>query len=483
MKRILVAQFFHETNSFSPKKGDTTAFKKYVWHEGQEMIEKQRYVASDLGGFVDYVLTNSDAELIPTIGLEAPPSGPVTENVYNFALNNILSGIKNNLPLDGVFIHFHGAMVAENHQDAEGDIAEKVREVIGYDIPLMCSLDLHANVTKKMAKQIDVLVPYDCYPHTDVRETGALVARIMLDTLEGKIKPTMAFKKVPFLLPLFCTDEPAIKPLYDKAFEMRERSGVVSARFAHGFAPSDIEELGMSVLVITDNNKSYAEELASELEDNITARIPYLTNKYPTLDEALDRVLLDGAKPVVIADSSDNPGAGGFGDTTHILKRVLERKITGAVFATILDPQSVIKCEQAGVGNYVELDLGGKSDKEISGGPVRVNAYVKMLTDGNYTFKGRMGKGLRVTHGKAAVIEVLGNFVIVTSLPRQPYDLEVFRSHGITPEEMKLLVVKSSVHFRDDYGKIAREMHTLALKGYASPDPKNYNYKNYKGKV
>lgn len=483
MKRILVAQFFHETNSFSPKSADSSAFRKYVWHEGYEMIEKQRYVSSDLGGFVDYVLSNSDAELIPTIGLEAPPSGPVTEDVYNLFLSNILDGIKNNLPLDGVFIHFHGAMVAEKHQDAEGDIAEKVREVLGCDIPLMCSLDLHANVTEKMTKNIDVLVPYDCYPHTDIRETGALVAKIMLDTLDGKVKPTMAFKKVPFLLPLFCTDEPAIKPLYNKAFEMRERNGVLSARFAHGFAPSDIEELGMSVLVITDNNKEYASELANELASDINERLPYLKNDYPTLDAALDRVLLDGVGPVVIADSSDNPGAGGFGDTTHILKRVLERKITGAVFATILDPQSVVKCEKAGVGNYVELELGGWSDKEISGGPIPVKAYVKMLTDGNYTFKGRMGKGLNVTHGKAAVIEVEGNVVIVTSLPRQPYDLEVFRSHGITPEEKRLLVVKSSIHFRDDYGKIAREMLTLALKGYASPDPKNYKYKNYKGKV
>ena len=166
-----------------------------------------------------------------------------------------------------------------------------------------------------------------------------------------------------------------------------------------------------------------------------------------------------------------------------ILRRILERGITGAAVATILDPESVKKCEQAGVGNTVHLSLGGWSDPVLSGAPIEMDAYVRAITDGKYVFKGKMSHGLWGTHGKAAVIEVGGNVVFVTSLTRQPFDLEVFRSHGIAPEECKILVTKSSVHFRADYGKIAKAMYTLALPGVASPDPKSYQYKNWKGKV
>ena len=483
MKKILIAHFCHETNSFCSKKADFTAFKNCCFKEGQIIIDSQRGNATDLGGFIDAVLKRKDIKLIPTVSLEAPPSGPVTEDVFNFVLDSVLKAIKENSPLDGVFFNFHGAMVAENHFDAEGDISEKIREVIGENVPFMATLDLHANVTEKMAKNVDVLIPYDCYPHTDCAETGEAVARIMLDTLDGKIKPVMKFISVNHLLPLFPTEELSIKPLYEKAFKMREQKGVLSARFAHGFAPADIPEMGMSVMVVTNSDYELAKNLATELKTAILQKIPELTINYPSLDYALDRVTLKGDGPVVIADSSDNPGAGAFGDTTHILKRVLERKMTGFAFATIIDPESVKKCQKAGVGSYVDLNLGGWSDVKYSGGPIPVKAYVKMLSNGIYTFKGRIYTGNIAKQGETAILEIEGNTVIVNSLPRQAFDLEVFRCHGIRPEEKRALVVKSSVHFRADYGKIAREMHVVALKGVASPDPKNYVYKNYKGKV
>ncbi len=480
MKKIVIAQFCHETNSFNPKKADKKAFENYRWQVGAELIEKQRGVSTDLGGFIDYIENFSDITLIPTVGLETMPCGHVTDDVYDYVLENVLKTIKENLPIDGVFFHFHGAMVAESHPDVEGDLSQAIRNLIGKDVPFMGTLDLHANVTEKMANNLDVLIPYDCYPHTDIAETGRAVAKIFIDTLSGKIKPTIAYRRIPFLLPLFPTENQEIRPLYDLAMEMRKMQGVLDARFTHGFFASDIEEMGMSVLVVTNDDKALAEDLADKLAMRITAQKERLRIDYPTLEQALDYAMNNDG-PTVIADSSDNPGAGGFGDSTHILRRILERGITGAVVATILDPESVKKCEKAGVGNTVDLSLGGHSPKEFSGGPLKVRAYVKAITDGRYVFKGKMNHGLWGTHGKASVIEINGNTVIVTSLPRQPFDLEVFRSHGITPEEQRILVVKSSIHFRADYGKIAKKMFTLALDGVASPNPKNYKYKNYKG--
>lgn len=480
MKRIIIAQFCHETNSFNPKKADKLAFENYRWQIGEELIEKQRGVSTDLGGFIDYMEKHSDITLIPTVGLETMPCGHVTDEVYEYVLESVLKAINDNSPIDGVFFHFHGAMVAEGHQDVEGDLCAEIRRVIGKDVPFMGTLDLHANVTKKMVENIDVLIPYDCYPHTDISETGQAVAEVFLDTLYGKVKPVMAYRRIPFLLPLFPTDNEEIRPLYELAKSMRKKEGVLTARFTHGFFASDIEEMGMSVLVITNDNKALAEELAEQLASFIDLHKKDLIIEYPDLDKVLDYAI-ENQGPTVIADSSDNPGAGGFGDSTHILRRILERNITGAAVATILDPESVIQCEKAGVGNIVELSLGGWSPKQFSGGALNVSAYVKAIMDGRYVFKGKMNHGLWGTHGKAAVVEIKGNVVIITSLPRQPFDLEVFRSHGIAPEEQKILVVKSSIHFRADYGKIAKKMFTLALNGVASPDPKKYEYKNFKG--
>ena len=483
MKRVLVAQFTHETNTFCTKKADFEAFRVFRWFEGRDLIEKQRGVATDLGGFVDEMSQYDDVELIPAIGIGAMPCGEVKAEVFDFVCDRILSAIRENMPLDGVFFHLHGATVVQGHADASGELCEAVRALIGKDTTFICSMDLHANVTQKMYENTDALVCYDCYPHTDIAETGASAARVMRKVLLEKAVPTMAYRRIPYLLPLFPTAEPQIAPIYERMYQMRAMKGVLEARMAHGFFPSDVEEMGMSVMVTTDNDRALAEQLVAELEQMVIDRIPQLVREYPDLDEVLDRIEAEGNYPAVLADASDNPGAGALGETTHILRRILERGVTGAAVATILDPESVKKCEQAGVGNTVHLSLGGWGEPALSGGPIEMDAYVRMITDGKYVFKGKMSHGLWGTHGKAAVIEVGGNVVIVTSLTRQPFDLEVFRSHGIAPEECKILVTKSSVHFRADYGKIAKAMYTLALPGVASPDPKSYQYKNWKGKV
>ena len=240
--------------------------------------------------------------------------------------------------------------------------------------------------------------------------------------------------------------------------------------------------MGMAVTAITNGDEALANTVADEMTAAIEAAIPNLKREFITLDEALDRACVDGDAPVVIADASDNPGCGAIGDTTHILRRILERGITGAAIATILDPESAEKCAAAGAGATVELFLGGKSDPAYSGGPVKVSARVKAISDGKYVFKGKMSHGEIANHGKTAVVEIAGTTVFITSFPRQPYDLEIFRSHGIIPEKQKLLVTKSAVHYRASYGTIAREMHAVCLPGLAVPVPKGYKFKNWKGK-
>lgn len=480
-KKILVVKFFHETNSFCPKKADEKAFRNMSFFEGEEMLEKSRGRRNELGAFLDVLEEYDDFELVPSVALSATPSGPVTAEVYNFVLDKVRESIEKNKPIDGVLLSCHGAMVAEGHDDGEGDLFEFIRGLLGEDVPLVSSLDLHANVTDKMVSLATALIPYEKYPHIDTYETGYKAATIMAETLLGKMNPVMEYRKIPFLLPLLPDQSPQMRPLYACAEKLNSQTNSVSIRFAHGFFPADIKELGMAVLAVTDGDKALAENSADALCKTIRDNIPNLQTDYMTLDEALDRVGTAQNGPVVIADSSDNPGAGGLGDTTHILRAILEKGISGAAIATITDAKSVEKCIEAGVGAEVELSLGGWSAPEYSGGPLAVKAYVKKLSDGKYISKAKMSYGVEFKHGKTAVVEIAGNTVLITEIARQPYDIEIFISHGINPADYRLMVVKSSIHYRATYGHIASEMIPLALPGYSVPIPNTYHYKKWKG--
>lgn len=479
-KKILTLQFRHETNSFCPCPANEQAFRNTRYLQGEAAIESQRGVGSDTGAFLDVFADRADVEIVPSVALYACPSGPVTEDVYDFVMTEVAKVIDTCGPFDAVFADIHGAMVAENHPDGEGDLLEMIRNKLGNEIPVFAPLDLHANITKKMIRHATVMLPYEGYPHTDIYETGFATATLLDRTLKQEIKPTMACRQIHFQLPLFPSCDPAIVPLYDLAKEMKSREGVLDVRFSHGFYPADIEEVGMVAIAVTDGDQALAEAVAEELETAIRARIPQLKQAYMSLDEALDRVEIPGDGPVVIADPSDNPGAGGLNDTTHILRRILERGITGAAVATILDPVSVQICQKAGVGAEVELSLGGASDPAYSGGPLHVKAKVLNITDGAYRNAGPVLRGMIYNHGTTATVEIAGNKVLVSSLPKQTLDSECFRKNGIDPEKEKLLVVKSSIHYQASFGRFAREMIPVVVPGYAPPVPEGYTYKNWK---
>ena len=478
-KKILTMQFRHETNVFCPRKADRQAFENVRFLTGLQIFEDQKGVRAETGAFIDVFLNREDVELIPTVALYASPCGMVTTEVYEFATRELVKAIEAHSPLDAVLLDFHGAMVAEGHPDGEGDMLELIRQMVGWDIPIIVPLDLHANITEKMAKCADVLLPYNTYPHIDIYETGLAAANLMDQVLKGQVKPTMAYRRVAFQLPLFPSEDPQIAPLYRLAKEMESRPGVLHVRFAHGFYPADISEVGISALVITDGDQALAECLVEELEEAIKKQLPQLTQNYMSLDDALDRALLPGNGPVVIADTSDNPGAGGMGDTTHILRRILERGITGSVVAAILDEKSVEVCAKAGVGAKVDLTLGGWSDESYSGGPLQVTAHVKMLSDGKYRNSGLVAHGMVSDHGKTAVVEIGGNTVFITSFPKQVMDPEIFRKHGFEPEKENLLVVKSTIHYKASFGSFSREMIPVVVPGYAPPTPDVYTYKNW----
>ena len=482
MKRLLIAAFKHETDCFCPEPADMEAFKVRGFYLGEEMLKAYRGVKNEPGAFFDTFRGREDIEIIPVLSMNAMPSGPVTGEAYEFATSRILEAVRNEKP-DGVLLSLHGAMVADGHDDGEGDLLAMIREEIGPDIPLVVSLDLHANITSKMAANADALVPYEKYPHTDMYETGLAAAQIMDKMLRGE-RIEMGYHRVPYLNPMFPSDFPEIRQFHELCKSYEQKNGVISARLAHGFYPADIEEMGMAVVVICEKGCGEdAQKLADEAGNTIWERRGELKRHFPTLEEAFSMIGENGEGPLVIADASDNPGGGGLCDTTHILRALLENGIEGAAFGKIHDPESVRKCEQAGVGAEVDLMLGGRSDPAVSGGPLAVKARVKHLTDGFYRNRDEMSQGVMNNLGHTAVIETGGNLVIVSTNRLQPYDAELFRHCGISPERQKVLIVKSAVHYRHSYGKFARKMVEVALPGYVPPVPDGLPFRKWKGEV
>ena len=479
-KRILTVEFRHETNSFAPLPANEQAFRNCRYLVGQEEVESLRDFGVEMGAFIKHFDNCPDMELIHTVAAYASPCGHVTTDMFDFVCGEVKKALEEKGPFDAVLCELHGAMVADDHPDGEGDLLELIRSYVGPDIPVISTLDLHANVTPKMARHATALFPYEKYPHVDIYEVGQLAAQIMEQTLNNKVSPTMAYRYIPFLLPLFPSDFPEMKVLYDYAKKLQDESGAITVRFTHGFFPADIEEMGMSVLVVTDGDKALADELADKMEAEIVRNIPNLKRDYPPLDEVLDMALEPSDAPFAIGDTSDNPGAGAVGDTTHILRRILERGITGVALATILDPESVKTCVKAGVGSTVELALGGWTNPEYSGGPLNVTAYVKSISDGKYKYKGPMMRGAESNHGTTAVLEIAGNTVLVSSLNRQPFDLEIFRSNGVEPKDYRILVTKSSIHYMADFSSVARKCISVSMPGYSVSVPEGYNYQNWK---
>ena len=482
MKKLLIGEFRHETDSFCPQKADLAAYRVRGLRVGHEMATAYRGVRNEPGAFYDVFGDRDDIQLIETVGMSAMPSGPVTAEAYEFARSHIVDAVRREKP-DGVLLALHGAMVAEGHDDGEGDLLEEIRGIIGPGIPMAVSLDLHANITEKMAKNADVLVPYENYPHTDMYETGYVAAKLMEGMLSGTAHPAMGYRRIPYLNPMFPSSFPEIRVFLDMCKERAKEPGVVTVRLAHGFYPSDIAEMGMSVIAITDGDKEKAQRIADEVGDAVWAGRHTLKRHFATLDEALSQLDEPGEGPLVIADASDNPGGGGLCDTTFILREVLKRGLEGIAFGMFVDPESVRRCAEAGIGAEVELSLGGMSDPAFSGGPIQVKAKVRHLCDGLYRNRDEMNRGALNNLGLTAVADIGGNPVIISTNRLQPYDAEIFRICGITPETQKCLVVKSAVHYRNSYGKFARKLVEVSLPGFVVPVPDGLPFKKWTGEV
>lgn len=472
MKTILTAEFRHETNRYAYGITDLQAYKQRNAVFGEAAVRQQFAGAeNEMTGFDDYFADIPDYQVVPVLAMNASPGGVVAQSVWELVKDSLLEAIDQTPEIDGLLLCLHGAMVTEEMEDGEGELLQILRQRLGPDIPIIATLDLHANVTKKMMEYADAYFSYEYYPHTDLYETGKRAAQCMHWTLEGEIRPVMAYCKLDMMLPYMPTEDPSFAPFLAQAQGLRGAGRLIDVTICHGFFASDIYEQGVAVLAVADGDAELAQRTADDLGGQIFAARKQLRRNFYSPQEAVTKALRADRFPVVLADVSDNPGSGGSADATGLLRELIEKDAQNVAVAVIFDPETVQLAKVAGVENEITVQLGGKTAPEVTGGPVCCKAVVKALTDGKFRNQGKMWHGVLMNFGDCALLKIGGVQVIVCSVRAQPLDLEIYRHCGIAPEQMKILVVKSAAHFRASFGTIASQILDVQAPALAPQNP------------
>ncbi|WP_198374220.1 M81 family metallopeptidase [Neoroseomonas rubea] len=474
--RIAIGGFLHESHSFAPL---PTGWGEFVKPGGFPPLQKSatllgvlRPTSCPAAGAI-MVAEQEGIAIAPLAWGFANPAGPVTAEAFERIAALLVAALSDALedgPLDGVYLDLHGAMVAVGFDDAEGEVLRRVRAVVGPDVPIAASLDPHANKTVAMVRYADVLVPFRTYPHIDMKPAGAQATRLLLRMIREKRRPAKAFRELDFWTPLpgQCTMVAPMAEVMAERARLAEAAGVWELGFCFGFPYADFPGCGMAIASFADTDEQAA-QAADALARFITAKEPEFALGVVEAAEGVRRAMEGaGSGPVVLADTQDNPGGGGHGDTTGLLAELIRQGAQGAVLAPMNDAEAAAACHAAGEGATITLDLGGKSD----GAPLRVTATVERLSDGRFTLTGPMGKGNPADLGPSALIRVApGVRVIVVTRKMQGHDQALFRFIGVEPAEQRIVAVKSSVHFRADFQPIAQEVIVVAAPGPVVADP------------
>ncbi len=479
--RIACGGILHETNTFAKGLTELDHFVKPGAFPGllvgEEIFTTLRGSHMCVGGFLAGAEA-MDLRLVPLIWTFAQPSATVRHSVYEELKTQLLHRLREAIPVDGVLLDLHGAMVTDSCEDVEGDLLGEVRRIVGPRVPVMTTLDLHANITSLMAREADALIGYDTYPHVDNFERGEEAARWMAAALRGEAKPVIGFRQIDMLigLPKQCTLSSPMADVFRVVHETEKRPGILGITLAAGFPFADIHDAGASVAVISDGDKDLAQRAADEIAEYLWKRREEFRVNLTPVREAIAYALRTGERPVVMADVSDNPGGGSPCDGTVMLKELVGANVPSAVVAVIVDPQAIREARAVGSGQTATLTIGGKIDRR-HGDPLTLTGKVAWVGEKEYVNRGPMMTGTTVKMGLTAVFVVNNVEIILTENHFQPFDPEALRCLNIEPGERLLIGLKSAVHFRAGYQDLAARIFEVDTPGITAPDVRGYNYR------
>ena len=474
--RILITGFQHETNTFAPSK---TAYDDFVrggafpaMARGADVLA-MRAVNIPIGGFIR-AMEGPRVELIPSLWAGATPAAHVTRDAFERIATEILDAARGQ-DFDGVYLDLHGAMVCEHDDDGEGALLAALRAVVGPRVPIVASLDLHANVTRRMLEFADALVAYRTYPHEDMAEAGERAAGLMKRLLTSGSRFHRAAHRLPFLIPIngMCTMVEPARGTYG-ALAAAEAAQNVALSFAPGFPAADFGECGGVVWGYGDDAR--IESVVAGLTDHIVSREAEWEVPFLEPEEAVRQaqaIAARASKPVVIADTQDNPGGGGDSNTTGMLRALVACQAQGAAIGLMVDGMAAKAAHDAGAGHDITIALGGQSGVE-GDAPFRATFRVEQLSDGYCRYDGPMMNGKETHAGPSARLSLGGVQIVVSTYKDQMLDRNLYRMAGVVPEDMKILVNKSSVHFRADFQPIAEAILVAKAPGPLRADPADF---------
>lgn len=482
--KILIARMNHETNTFSPVATPLEAFGRSGPTYGEDAWRENKGMQTAMSAFID-AAEREHAEIVTPVSASANPSGPVAAAAYDAICNAIVAAASG---CDAVLLDLHGAMVAENSNDGEGDLLERVRAVLP-DAPIAVALDLHGNVTQKMIDHADIIVSFKTYPHVDMYETGAHAARLLFDLIYGRARPVIAWRQPPLLTHTLrsATAEGAMKRAVDAA-RAAEAEGMLAVSVLSGFSLADIHAPCISVVVVGDGDRSAADEVAERIAQQIWDERDEFVYRSEPLIESVARaatLALGADKPVLLLDHGDNCMSGGTCDTMDLLEEALRQGLKGIVSGPLCDPTAVGILQAAGVGTTVTVAVGNKIAGEAiqPRPPLRVTGVVRALTDGEYTISGPTYTGQRAFMGRAAVLDIGAATLVLTERTHEPWDLGVFESVGIDPRRARFLLLKSRMYCRPVFVPIAASLVECDSRGVTSSDYGLFAFKHVKRPV
>jgi microcystin degradation protein MlrC len=462
--RLFYAALALEANTFLPLPTSYEAFVEKLYYLPGHYPERPAHQTGAMGA-VRERSARDGFELIEGSCYAAQPGGAAARSAYERMRDEILGQLKAALPLDGVVLNLHGAMVAHGYDDCEGDMLERVRALVGEKCVIGVELDPHCHLTEKRCRLADVIVLFKEYPHTDFAKRGAETVDLVLRAIRREIKPAKSLFDCR-LIGSFPTSIQPMRGLVDRIMAMEGKDKVLSISIGHCFPYGDVAECGARILVVTDDAKPHGDRLAGEIGRELIAMREQSVPRFYDVDGAIDAALAHAGGPVVIADTADNAGGGAPSDNTTFLHRLIARGVQGAAVAPVWDPIAVRLAFDAGEGARLPFRFAGKIAKS-SGPPVDAEVEViRCVRDAHQTFAGAV-----VPLGDAASIRMGGVEAVLISTRAQGMGTDLFANLGIDPTKRKILVVKSNQHFYASFSQIAAQVLYAEADG---PLPRDY---------
>ncbi|MAH21371.1 MAG: hypothetical protein CMO12_00990 [Thaumarchaeota archaeon] len=483
--RIAALGFHHETNTFQSVKTDYDSFADYEFLRGSQIADRHATSKFTLAGYFQSA-QKFEFDLVPLLWAFTGPTGTITKDAFDRIATEMIDMLKENGPWDGVLLAQHGAAVSDEYPDMDGEISRRVREVVGLETPVVMTLDLHSNITQDQVDNTDAIVAFRTNPHLDPVERAVEASDILVKTIRGEVRPVQHLVQVPMIINIVKqpTSFGPMKEIMDEVDEVLEKPGVLSASCGQGFPYADVDQMGVSFLVVTDGDAELAEKQANWLARRAWDRRAELQNDSPSIEEAISSAMNTPSddRPTAIMDVGDNVGGGGTADSTHLLAEAIRQGLKGeqSLLLSLFDPSAVQACVSAGVGSTVTLKVGAGTD-HLHGEPVEVTGYVRAITDGKFEEPKPIHGGFRFfDYGPSVALDTEDGHTIALHTVRGIGNMsrEQYYFMGIFPEKYRVIICKGTVSPRAAYEPIAREIIMADSQGVTSANMSSFSYEH-----